>query len=84
MSGARGGLVEQEISASIATVTALVLSILDLPANREILSSRLSLRVRSPYGTNVTVNSILSLSPISSSQAEYRYEQDLPAISLGM
>ncbi len=74
----------QEISASIATVTALALSILDVLASREILSSRLSLGVRSPYGTNVTVNSILSLWPISSSQAEYRYEQDLPATSLSM
>ncbi len=35
-----GGLVVQEISASIATVTALALNILELPANREILSSR--------------------------------------------
>ncbi len=44
-SGARGGLLEQEISASITVVTAPALNILDLLANREILSSRLSLRV---------------------------------------
>ncbi len=64
VSGARGAseeLVEQEISASITRLTAPALYILDVPANREIDSSRLSLGVRSPYGTSVSVTSILSV-----------------------